>query len=449
MLKWMYRIGKGIFMKLTKSEKSWILYDVANSAFVLILTATIPVFFRGLVDTAGIEAVCNSWFVQFMFSNNAQQALLGNLQAFEALKTSLFALTTTIAVLIVAVTAPMIGAIADYKGMKKKMFTVSLSVGVLACLLLGITNSWIGYLGLIIIARIGYASCNIFYDSMLVDVSTNDRMDTVSSYGYAWGYLGSCIPFIIGIFLILVQPFGLNIAQATQISFLITAIWWAVCSIPLLRDVKQVHYLENNKNQIGDAFKRIGITLKKIKEDKKMLYFIIAYFCYIDGVYTIISMATTYGAEVGIGDTDMIIALLVTQIVAFPFAILSGKLAKKYKTLDILRVYIVMYGFICLYGFQLDQTYEFWVLCIAVGMAQGGIQALSRAYFGKIVPKKESNEYFGFFDIFGKFADFLGPLIITICATTFGQSKYGILALIVLFIIGFIFLTKISKLEKE
>ncbi len=436
-------------MKLSKTEKSWILYDVANSAFTLILTATIPVFFRGLVDSAGIEAVCNSWIVQFLFSGNAAAALAGDLQAFEALKTSLFGLTTTIAVLIVALSAPMIGAIADYKGMKKKLFAVCLSVGVFACLMLGVTQNWLGYLGLIIVARIGYASCNIFYDSMLVDVSTNDRMDTISSFGYAWGYLGSCIPFIVGIYLILALPFGLTIGTATQISFLITAIWWALCSIPLLKNVKQVHYLDNHNHQIKESFVRIGVTLKKIASDKKMLYYIIAYFCYIDGVYTIISMATTYGAEVGIGTNDMIIALLVTQIVAFPFAILSGYLAKKFKTIDILKAYIIVYIFICIYGFQLDQTYEFWVLCVAVGIAQGGIQALSRAYFGKIVPKKESNEYFGFFDIFGKFADFLGPLIITVCAATFGQSKYGILALVILFVVGYYFLNKVSKLDKE
>lgn len=436
-------------MKLTRNEKSWILYDVANSAFVLILTATIPVFFRGLVDSAGVVEVCNNWLVQFLFSSNATASLAGDIQAFEALKTSLFGLTTTIAVLIVAVSAPVIGAIADYKGMKKKMFTVCLVIGVFACLMLGITQNWLGYLGLIIIARIGYASCNIFYDSMLVDVSTNDKMDAVSSFGYAWGYLGSCIPFIIGIYLILALPFGLNIATATQISFLITAIWWAVCSIPLLKNVKQTHYLENHKHQIKESFTRIGKTMKEIKNNPKMFFFILGYFCYIDGVYTIISMATTYGAEVGIGTNDMIIALLVTQIVAFPFAILSGYLAKKFKTIDILKTYIILYIFICIYGFQLDQTYEFWVLCIAVGIAQGGIQALSRAYFGKIVPKNESNEYFGFFDIFGKFADFLGPLIITICAAVFGQSKYGILALVILFVVGYFFLNKVSKLDKE
>ncbi len=441
----MEMMKEGNDMKLTKSEKSWILYDVANSAFILILTATIPVFFRALVDSAGIESVAQSWIVQFFFSKNANLALSGNLQAFEALKTSLFALVTTVSVLVVAFSAPILGAIADYKGMKKKLFELFLILGVGACLFLGVINHWLAYLALIFVARIAYASCNIFYDSMLVDVTKDERMDHLSSYGYAWGYIGSCIPFVIGLFLILTTPFGLSTTLATQISFVITAAWWFVFSIPLLKNVEQTHYLENQENQVKAAFKRIGKTLQKIKKNKIMFFFIIGYFCYIDGVYTIISMATTYGAEVGIDSTGMIIALMVTQIVAFPFAILSGKLAKKFRTIDILRGYILLYGAICLYGYQLDTINEFWVLCIAVAIAQGGIQALSRSYFGKLVPKNESNEYFGFFDIFGKFADFLGPLIITVCAAVFGQSKYGILALVVLFMIGFICLSKIAK----
>lgn len=430
---------------LTKAEKSWILYDIANSAFILILTATIPVFFRGLVDLESMTNIANNPLVRFLFNKNAQEALAGNMQAYEALKTSLFALTTTVAVLIVAFMAPFIGALADYKNMKKKLFSLNLALGIISCLSLGITTNWFYFLFLIIIARIGYANCNIFYDSMLVDVTTDENMDTVSSYGYAWGYIGSCLPFIIGIYLILVQPFGLDIFKATQISFIITAFWWLLLSLPLLKNVKQVHYLEDHKNQFKEVFIRISNTLKKIHQNRNLFYFIIAYFCYIDGVYTIISMATTYGAEVGIGTNEMIIALLVTQIVAFPFAILSGILAQKIKTLSILKFYIIIYIVICAYGFQLDQTYEFWVLCFLVGSAQGGIQSLSRSYFGKLVPKTNSSEYFGFFDIFGKFADFVGPLIITICASVFGESKYGILALIFLFIIGFILLSKIKE----
>lgn len=434
-------------MKYNKQEKSWILYDVANSAFVLILTASIPVFFRALVDSAGIESVSQSFIVKLLFSNLANNALNGNAQAYEALKTSLFGLSTTISVLLVAFMSPIFGALADYKGMKKKIFSIFLIIGVFCCVLLGVTSNWLSYLALIIIARIGYANCNIFYDSMLVDVTTDERMDSVSSMGYAFGYIGSCIPFVIGIYLILATPFGLTKTFATQLSFIIVAVWWLLFSIPLLKNVKQTHYLEHNEVNVIKILKRLKETLNKIRKNPRMLYFILAYFCYIDGVYTIISMATTYGAEVGIDTNSMIVALLVTQVVAFPFAIITAHLVSRFKTISLLKVFVLAYAAICIYAYQMDQAYEFWILCIAVAMFMGGIQSLSRAYFGKLVPKQSSNEYFGFFDIFGKFADFFGPLIITVAATIFGQSKVGILGLILLFGIGYLLLRKVAKLE--
>lgn len=436
-------------MKLTKPEKSWILYDVANSAFILIMTATIPIFFRSLVDAAGIEVVANHWLVQLLFSKNATLALAGNLASFEALKTSLFALTTTVAIIIVALLAPILGAIADYKDNKRKLFILSLILGVLGCCTLGITEDWSAFLLFIIIARVGYAACNIFYDSMLIDVADNSRMDYISSFGYAWGYVGSCIPFVVGIILIFTTPFALSTAQATQISFLITALWWLLLTLPLLKNVKQTHYLEHNDHVIKESFKRIGITLRKIKKDKKLLYYIIGYFCYIDGVYTIISMSTTYGAEVGIDSTQMVLALLLTQFIAFPFAIMVGKYASKIGSLKLIRFFILIYCFCCVFGYQLDKAWEFWFLACIVGMAQGGIQALSRSYFGKLIPKNESSEYFGFFDIFGKFADFMGPLILAFSASMFGSSRYGIFSLIILFIIGFVLLGKVAKLQAK
>lgn len=298
---------------------------------------------------------------------------------------------------------------------------------------------------LFVVTRIGYSACNIFYDSMLVDVTSDDRMDRISSYGYALGYIGSCIPFTIGIVLILVRPFGLSTQAATQISFVITALWWAGLTIPLLKNVHQTHYLENRQNQVSHALSRIGTTLKKIRKTPQVLYFIIAYFCYIDGVYTIISMATTYGGEVGISDSSMILALLLTQFIAFPCAIFAGNLAEKIGTLKVIRISILIYCGICIFGYQLDKSWEFWVLAVVVGMAQGGIQSLSRSYFGRIIPKNESNEYFGFFDIFGKFADFFGPLIMSFCALVLGSSTYGILGLLVLFIVGYLLLRKIPE----
>lgn len=399
----------------SKQEKSWILYDVANSAFTMLISTTIPIFFRSLAEQ-DISA---------------------------ASATGIWGLSTSLAVLILAVMSPFLGALADYRGMKKKMFSVFLVVGVAGLLLLSFSGNWVSYLMLVILSRIGYSACNIFYDSMLVDVTSDDRMDRVSSYGYALGYIGSCIPFAIGIILILLRPFGLSTQTATQISFVITALWWVGLTIPLLKNVRQIHYLEQRENQVRHAFSRVGTTMKKIRKDPTMLSFIIAYFCYIDGVYTIISMATTYGGEVGISDSSMILALLLTQFVAFPCAILAGRLAEKVGTLKVIRVSILVYCGICLFGYQLDQSWEFWVLAVVVGMAQGGIQSLSRSYFGRIIPKKESNEYFGFFDIFGKFADFFGPLILSFCAFAFGSSSYGILGLLVLFVTGYILLRRI------
>ncbi len=343
--------------------------------------------------------------------------------------------------------SPFLGAIADYKDMKKKMLLISLIIGIVGIVVFTLTENWLVFAAVFIVARLAYSAANVFYDSMLTDVTTDDRMDQLSSNGYAWGYIGSCIPFVIGVVFIALMPGSISEEVAYKLSFLITAVWWGVMSIPLLRNVQHTHYVENRHDKIRDVFKRLGVTFGKIKKDKKMLYFIIGYFCYIDGVYTIISMATIYGAEVGIQSIQLIAALLFTQFVAFPFAILAGKFAKKYGALKMIKVYIFIYMFTCIFGYQLDRAWEFWVLAFLVGMAQGGIQSLSRSYFAKIIPKTESNEYFGFFDIFGKFADFFGPLLLSASAFIMGTSKYGILSLILLFAIGLILIFKVDKID--
>ncbi|MEG0541383.1 MAG: MFS transporter [Angelakisella sp.] len=405
-------------IKLTKSEKSWVLYDVACSAFIMLVSTTIPIFFRSLAEADGV-------------SPEHASALWGTV--------------TAVAVLILAVISPILGAIADYKGMKKKMFAGFLIMGLLGAVGLTITSDWMAFMYIFVVARVGYSATNVFYDSMLTDVTTDERMDMVSSSGFAWGYIGSCIPFILGILLIFVKPFGLDTITATRLSFILTAVWWMLCSIPLLRNVKQVHYLEKGERGVLDVLPRLKNTFEKVKQDKKLLYFVLGYFCYIDGVYTIISMATTYGGEVGISGTHMILALLLTQFVAFPFAILSGMQAKKYGAIKLIKLFVLLYMGICVFGYQLDKPWEFWVLAISVGICQGGIQALSRSYFGKLIPKEESNEYFGFFDIFGKFADFFGPIIMSLCALFLGSSTYGVLALIILFALGYLFLRASEK----
>ena len=408
--------------KLNKREKSWVLYDVANSAFTLIVTATIPIYFRGLTENAGLSP---------------------------SLSSSLWASVTAAAVLILAVFSPILGAMADYQNMKKKLFGFFLCLSLLGVFAFSLTRNWLLFLSLFLIARLGFAACNIFYDSMLIDVTTDERMDMISTYGYAWGYIGSCIPFTIGILLILTTPFGLSPMTATQVSFLITIIWWLVLSIPLFKNVKQSYFLEPRKDFISHSFHRLLHTFQKLKREKGLLFYVIGYFFYIDGVYTIISMATTYGGEVGIDDTAMILALLLTQFIAFPCSIYSGKLAEKFGTFKMIKLFIVMYIVICLFGFQLSKEWEFWALAVFVGICQGGIQALSRSQFGKMIPKEESSEYFGFFDIFGKFADFFGPLIVAVCAYFLNSSRYGVLALIFLFLIGILFLSKSEKMMEE
>lgn len=404
---------------LTKAEKSWILYDVANSAFIMIVTATIPIYFRGLAESAGVSSTSAS---------------------------SLWGSATSISILVLAVLSPILGAIADYENMKKKIFTVFFVLAIGGGFLFTFAPGWLSFLVFFIIARIGYAACNIFYDAMLVDVTTDERMDRLSTFGYAFGYIGSCIPFVAGLLLILnCDSIGISMTAATRISFIITMAWWVIMAIPLYKNVHQRYSIPRQEHVISHTFRRLGDTFKKLSKDKRMLFFIIGYFCYIDGVYTIISMATTYGGEVGIDSNSMVLALLLTQFVAFPCSIWSGTLAKKFGSMRMIKIFILMYMGICVFGYGLDTEAEFWILAIAVGICQGGIQALSRSYFGKLIPKNEASEYFGFFDVFGKFADFFGPLIIAACAYFLNDSKYGVLSLIILFIAGFILISLSEK----
>lgn len=404
---------------LTKAEKSWVLYDVANSAFIMIVTATIPIYFRSLTESAGLSSTVSS---------------------------SLWGTATSTAILILAILSPILGAIADYENMKKKIFTVFFILAIGGGLLFTFAPNWISFLVFFILARIGYAACNIFYDAMLIDVTTDERMDKISTFGYAFGYIGSCIPFVAGLLLILnCDAIGISMTAATRISFLITMAWWVIMAVPLYKNVHQRYSIPRQEHVISHTFRRLGNTFRKLSRDKRMLFFIIGYFCYIDGVYTIISMATTYGSEVGIDANAMVLALLLTQFVAFPCSILSGTLAKKFGSMRMIKIFIVMYMCICVFGYGLDTEAEFWILAVSVGICQGGIQALSRSYYGKLIPKDESSEYFGFFDVFGKFADFFGPLIIAACAYFLHDSKYGVLSLIILFAAGLILITLSEK----
>lgn len=511
--------------RFNQKERSWILYDWANSVYATnIMAAIFPTIFVSFAGSRG-----DVWW----------------------------GYGTSIATLVIALLAPVLGSIADYKGMKKKLFTIFMLLGVVSTALIALTGDWrvmlIGY----IVSKIGFSGSNLFYDSFLTDVTTNERMDKVSSWGYAMGYIGgSTIPFVLSIIVLMTMGYSNLFAQ--KFSILITSVWWLVFSIPFLKNVEQIHYIEKSgRLTLKETFGNVLTTARDIATHRGLLLFILAYFFYIDGVGTVISISTAYGSALGLGATGMILALLVTQIVAMPSSILFAKLAKRISTRRALLIAISVYMLICLVGFFMGFSLEphqtayqdafvqertaieadfpsasyddsegvlnalktymdkaekaitgsdeslldqlalqlkngsekdtalaaqaqqglstrliafrddsigiirqytdaigfssklFWAMAVLVGTMQGGIQAVSRSYFGKLVPKKRSNEYFGFFDIFGKFATVIGPLLYAVVGSLTGRSSFGALCLLFLFLAGFIILILAKKPLEE
>lgn len=409
--------------KFSKEELSWCLYDWGNSAYTLTIIATIlPMYFKLVAENGGMSS---------------------------ATSTAYWAYAISFSTLLISLLAPILGTIADYKGNKKKLFRLFASCGVLGTLALMIVPSNSPFLLLITngMTVIGYAGANIFYDAFLVDVTTRDRMDKVSAMGFGLGYIGSTIPFILSIIVVFLSQakiINISLDLACKISFLITAVWWGVFTIPLLKNVEQKFFIERESRTIYNSFSRLTKTFKDIKSHKKIFIFLVAYFFYIDGVGTIIGMATSYGTDIGISMSALLIILLLTQFIAFPFTILYGKLAEKYGTKKMLFIGIITYTIICIYAYFIKTALDFWILAMAVGSAQGGIQAISRSYFAKIVPKEKSNEFFGFYNIFGKFAAIMGPFIVGIVTQLTGESKNGVISLVLLFLIGGFLLSKVK-----
>lgn len=408
--------------KLNSLEKKWILYDVGNSAFTLLVSTILPIYFNYLADTANLDS---------------------------SIYLAYWGYAISLSTLLVALLAPTLGAIADTKNFKKRLFTVSLIIGVIACILLGSTASWLVFLIIFVIAKTAYSMSLVFYDSMLPDVTTETRMDTVSSHGYAWGYIGSCIPFILSLIIVLnSENFGLSMNTAMLLAFTITGLWWFLTSCPLLFSYRQIYYADAGKYVIRNSFSRLGKSLKEIYHDKKIFFFLLAFFFYIDGVYTIIDMATAYGTSLGLDTTGLLLALLLTQIVAFPFALIFGRLSKEMNSAKLIQICIVAYLCITLYAIQLDTQFDFWVLAVCVGMFQGAIQALSRSYFGKIIPAEKSGEYFGLMDICGKGASFFGTFLVSFISQTTGSPSAGVGSLSVMFLIGFFLFNRAEKIQK-
>ncbi len=413
--------------RFTKQELGWILYDCANSAFSTIVCATIfPLFLDVLGKAAGVDATTSTAYLSY---------------------------ATSLSFLICALLAPILGSLGDFPGYKKRLFTVFMLIGVVGTALLAFTGSWLVLLLFYMVANIGFSGSVLFYDSFLGDVTTPDRMDLVSSMGYGIGYItGSTIPLIAA--LVLYQFHGaLGLSQETgmRISFVLTALWWGLFTIPMLRNVKQTHSVPRSGGIVRQSFQNITATFKKIIKNKGLMWYIIAYFFYIDGVGTIIHLATKFGAAKGLEPLHLLLVLMAVQLVAFPCAILYGVLAKKFGARTMILVGICTYLVVCGVGLFLNTILDFVLLGALVGTAQGGIQALSRSYFGKLVPKDRSSEYFGFFDVFGKFSAVLGPALFGVAAQLTGQVQAGVIPVALMFLIGgviFVFLVpKEQKIE--
>ena len=405
----------------TSLEKAWIAYDIGNSAFTMMCSTLISIWFYGLTDMVGMD--------------RTEQAF------------SIYNSALSIVTICVAFIGPVFGTLADNKGFKKPIFVTSLLIGTIGCAIIGLSRNWLLYIVVFAIAKIAYQSCNVFYDSMLVDVTTEDRMDLVSSQGYAWGYIGSCIPFTVAlVFYVLGPKWGLSDLTVMSIDMIIIALWWFGVTIPLLKQYKQKYYVEAGGSAVKESLVRLWTTLKTMaREDKKVFYFLIAFFFYIDGVYTIIDDAVAIGTVLGLDTIGLLGILLGTQVVAWIFSLLFGRLSKKYDSILLISICIGGYTFVAIYALFMKTLMQFLIMAFVVGMFQGTIQALSRSYYGKIIPPSSSGEYFGVFDICGKGAAFLGTTMMAIVTPITGSINIAVGTLALLFIVGFIFLRKAAK----
>ena len=409
--------------KLTKAEKFWILYDVGNSAFTLLVSTIMPIYFNYLAESAGLNEV------EYL---------------------AFWGYAASVSTLLVAFIGPVAGSFADGRDFKKPVFIAALAVGCIGCLALGLARQWLVFLVIFVIAKVGYSSSLVFYDSMLSDITTPDRMDNVSSQGYAWGYIGSCVPFVLCLAVVLTTGItGLSMETAMMIAFMIVAAWWVLCTLPLLKIYRQKHFVPRQPGAVKATFARLGKTLAGLKNEKHILLFLVAFFFYIDGVYTIIEMATAYGSALGLDSTGLLLALLVTQIVAFPCSILFGRLTRKFKAAALITVCIVAYFGIAVFAMFMSTQAHFWFLAVCVGMFQGGVQALSRSWFAKIVPPEKSGEYFGLLDICGKGASFMGTAIVSAVSQVSGDINTGVGMIALLFIVGLVLFRVAVKATPE
>ena len=397
-----------------KKTVSWAFYDWANSAYATtVLAGFFPLFFRQYwsTDVEGVET------------------------------TFRLGVSASIASLTLVVLAPILGAVADRTSTKKKLLFAFAFTGVLATFGLFLVGQgmWLLAIVLFTVGTIGFSGANVFYDALLLDVApTSDRIHFVSGLGFALGYLGGGILFAVNVFMVLnPEFFGLaDAGQAVKWSFLSVAIWWAVFSIPLMLFVEETpRNTQISGNVISDAFGQLKSTLLKLPSNRTILIFLLAYWFYIDGVDTIIRMAVDYGLSIGLQSNDLITALLLTQFIGFPAAIIFGKLGQKIGAKNGIFLGIFVYIVATVWAYFIKSGLEFFILSAMVGLVIGGIQALSRSLLGELIPHDQAAEYYGLFNMVGKSAAVIGPFLVGWTAAMFG-ARNSILSVIVLFVIG-------------
>lgn len=407
-----------------RAVNAWCMYDWGSSAFsTTVEAAVLPVYFEQVV-AAG---------------------LAGNLA------TVYWGYTNSIALLVTALLAPILGSIADYTAGKKRLLGIFAAIGIVATALMVLIDSgdWQLAIALFFLGSVGLGASYVFYDSLLPHVARPTDIDYVSSKGYALGYLGGGI--LLAVNILMIQVIWKGSTLGPRLSFLTVAIWWAIFSIPLFRHVQEppanTTGIAEGTHPVVAGFRRLGQTFREIRKYRQLFLFLVAFWLYNDGIGTIIKMATIYGSEIGIGMIDLIGALLLTQFVGIPFSLLFGKFSGKIGTKRAIMLGLVWYTLIAIAGYAMSKAWHFWVLAFAVGMVQGGTQALSRSLFGLMAPKARSAEFFGFYDISSKFAGIAGPALFALVGQLTGSSRLSIIALIVFFIGGILMLTRVDEQE--
>ena len=410
-----------------KIINAWCMYDWANSAFATtIMAAVLPTFYSAVAGA--------------------------NLKPVQA--SSYWGYTNTIAMLLVAVAAPILGAMADHSGAKKRFLSGFASLGILftALLVLVSTGDWLMASLFYILGRVGFAGANIFYDSLLPHVARPDEIDQVSTKGYALGYLGGGLLLVVNLAWILKpELFGLSGAEsASRLSFLSVAVWWVLFSTPLFRHVPEPPFIREqgeSANPIRAGFQRLGRTFRGIRRYQELFKFLIAFWLYNDGIGTIIIMAAIFGAEIGIGTTSLIGAILAVQFLGIPFSFAFGWLARRLGAKRSILLALGVYTIIAIGGYFMQSGLHFWILAFLVATVQGGSQALSRSLFGRMAPKAKTAEFFGFYDVSSKFAGIVGPALFALVGQLTGSSRLSIVSLIFFFIVGGLLLTQVNEEE--